>query len=101
MARNWSKVKATPKNIQIMGAKINRRDAALCAILSELDERDDLDDVLECIDWTQADSCAGEEWLKAWFDKHRQSDHADRASRKAAALAKLTPAERKLLELDD
>jgi hypothetical protein len=98
--RDFSKVKVTAKNIAIMGAKINRREAALCAVLSYLDEAGDLDNVIEGIDWDEASACANGEWLLGWFEKHTKTDTTRREATKAAALAKLTTAERKALGLD-
>lgn len=97
--RDFSKVKATANNIRIMGAKINRREAALCALMTSMDDLDLLDDVLENVDWSEAAACAGEAWLTGWFEKHVGKDTARREAVKRAALAKLTPAERKALGL--
>lgn len=97
--RDYSKVKATKRNIEIMGAKINRREAALCAILSHLRDIDELDDVLDNVDWDEAAACANGEWVKSWFEKHTQGDTARREATKQAALAKLSPTERRALGL--
>jgi hypothetical protein len=97
--RDYSKVKVTKRNIEIMGAKINRREAALCAILSYLRDVDDLEDVLANIDWDEAAACANGEWVKSWFEKHTRGDEARREATKQAALAKLSAAERRALGL--
>lgn len=102
--RDFSNVKATKDNIRIMGAKINRRDGALCAILTTLEQQGLLDSTLRSVNWAGADACAGQSWVREWFQKHKASDaqrRADalraRAAARQSALAKLTQAERAAL----
>ena len=81
-----------------------RISAALCAVLTVLEENGGLDSVFNLADWEEAGF--PEEWLRGWWADHKAQDERrrkrealDRARKAKAdrARAKLTPEEREAL----
>ncbi len=80
--------------------------AMLCALLTVLEGQGTLEEVLASVDWKEAGVSLP--WLRYWWEKHQDEDRERRAQEaevhrrvaaRQAALAKLTPEERKLLSL--
>lgn len=74
---------------------ITKFEAMLCAFVTKLAVTDRLDKVVESIDWNEAGVTRRE--FESWWQAHLTKDTARR--RREAALAKLTPDERRLLGL--
>jgi hypothetical protein len=75
--------------------RINELESMLCAVLTAAEATTGmLDDLLEGVDWQEAGVTP--ETLRGWWDRHRAKDQ-ERLRREA--LAKLTPAEKRALNL--
>ncbi len=83
-------------------------EASLCAILTSLEKKNEIRTFLNDVDWKEAGVPAST--LFSWWVNHKEQDakrraceEAERAKKEArqAALAKLTPEERKALGLKD
>jgi hypothetical protein len=78
--------------------------AMLCGLLTVLERSDNLDAVLDAMDWTEAG--VSREWFDHWWPEHKREDAERRAweaaersrlAERRAALEKLSPAERAAL----
>ncbi len=91
--------------------KLKKVEAALCGVLTVLENVPDdwginltVDDILDVVDWKEAGIKRA--WLEDWWEEHKKEDASRREreeqnritqAKRAEALSKLTPEERKLL----
>lgn len=87
-------------------AQIEQFEAVLCGILSSRQSKTGRKDLLDDVDWKEVGVSRAkvEHWFAAHTekDRHRRKEEAARERReraREAALAKLTPAERRLLKV--
>lgn len=97
------------EEIHVLQEELKEREAMLCGVFTLLENGFEshgitfyLQAVLEKVDWTEAGVSITQ--AKAWWADHKEQDEARKrkeavilAAKRAAALAKLTPAERELL----